>query len=105
MPAIMLNSITRKHHRQKDVRNTSKQPMKTHDPEALAGRYLKIVEWSDEDQCYVGKCPALFFGGVHGSDEADVYKRLVDAVVDVLEGKIEKGEPLRTPTAGKKLHR
>ncbi len=22
-------------------------------------RYLKIVEWSDEDQCYVGTCPGL----------------------------------------------
>lgn len=20
-------------------------------------RYLKIVEWSEEDQCYVGTCP------------------------------------------------
>jgi len=29
-------------------------------------RYLKIVEWSEEDQCYVGTCPGLFYGGCHG---------------------------------------
>ena len=31
-------------------------------------RYLKLVEWSDEDGCYVGRCPELMLGGVHGSD-------------------------------------
>ena len=31
-------------------------------------RYLKIVEWSDEDGCYVGTCPGLMLGGVHGDD-------------------------------------
>ena len=40
--------------------------MKTRD------RYLKIVEWSEEDQCYVGTCPSLMLGGVHGEDEAEV---------------------------------
>ena len=25
-------------------------------------RYLKIVEWSEEDQCYVGTCPGLMLG-------------------------------------------
>ncbi len=44
-------------------------------------RYIKIVEWSDEDACYVGRCPGLFLGGVHGHDEAKVYKELC-AVVD-----------------------
>ena len=32
-------------------------------------RYLKIVEWSEEDQCYVGTCPGLMLGGIHGDDE------------------------------------
>ena len=36
--------------------------------------YLKIVEWSEEDQCYVGSCPGLMLGGVHGDNEANVYK-------------------------------
>ena len=28
--------------------------------------YVKIVEWSDEDQCFVGSCPGLLYGGCHG---------------------------------------
>ena len=28
-----------------------------------SARYVKIVEWSDEDQCYVGSCPRLLERG------------------------------------------
>lgn len=35
-------------------------------------RYLKIVEWSEEDGCYVDTCPELMYGGVHGDDGAEV---------------------------------
>lgn len=45
-----------------------------------ARRFLKLVLWSDEDGCYVGRCPGLFLGGVHGSDEAKVYKELCGVV-------------------------
>ena len=41
-----------------------------------SARYVKIVEWSDEDGCYVGTCPGLMHGGVHGRDEAKVYGEL-----------------------------
>ena len=34
--------------------------------------YQIIVFWSQEDACFIGKCPALFLGGVHGDSEADV---------------------------------
>ncbi len=64
-------------------------------------RYLKIVEWSEEDQCYVGSCPGLMLGGVHGDDEGKVYKelcRIVDEWIRVYE---EDGEPLPEATAGK----
>jgi len=43
-------------------------------------RYLKIVEWSEEDQCYVGTSPGLMLGGVHGDDETKVYKELCQVV-------------------------
>ena len=29
----------------------------------LSDQYLKIVEWSEEDQCYIGHCPNLMLGG------------------------------------------
>ena len=40
-------------------------------------RYLKIVEWSEEDQCYVGSCPNLIYGGCHGNNEAEVTRNYV----------------------------
>jgi hypothetical protein len=43
-------------------------------------RYVKVVAWSKEDQCYVGRCPGLMLGGVHGSDERAVYAELCEAV-------------------------
>ena len=43
-----------------------------------AARFIKFVEWSEEDQCFIGRCPSLFFGGVHDSDEAAVYAQLCE---------------------------
>jgi len=64
-------------------------------------RYLKIVEWSEEDGCYVGMCPGLMLGGVHGPDEAKVYKELCQVVEEWIRIQEEDGEPLPEPTAGK----
>jgi predicted HicB family RNase H-like nuclease len=65
-------------------------------------RYLKIVEWSDEDQCYVGTCPGLMLGGVHGQDEAKVYKELCQVVEEWITIHAADGEPLPRATAGKR---
>jgi predicted HicB family RNase H-like nuclease len=50
-----------------------------------AARYAKFVEWSDEDQCFIGRCPELALGGVHGSDEAKVYAELCGIVEEWIE--------------------
>ena len=47
------------------------------------GGYRKIVEWSDEDNCYIGTCPELMYGGIHGQDEMEVYKELCQAVSEI----------------------
>ncbi len=65
--------------------------------------YLKLVEWSDDDGCYVGRCPELFLGGVHGDDEAKVYRELCVAVADVLASKERHGDPLPASLVGKKF--
>jgi predicted HicB family RNase H-like nuclease len=65
----------------------------------LSDQYLKIVEWSDEDGCYVGRCPGLMLGGIHGSDETKVYKELCQAVEEWVEIFEEDEEPLPVPTA------
>ena len=51
---------------------------------AQAARYTKFVEWSDEDRCFIGRCPELMLGGVHGRDEARVYAELCQAVEETL---------------------
>jgi predicted HicB family RNase H-like nuclease len=64
-------------------------------------RYLKIVEWSEEDQCYVGTCPGLMYGGVQGDDELKVYKELCQVVDEWVRTYEEDGDPLPEATAGK----
>ena len=61
------------------------------------------VEWSDEDQCFIGRCPGLFDGAVHGSDEARVYKELCETVEEWIELLHKDGKPLPEPLAGKKF--
>ncbi len=62
--------------------------------------YLKIVEWSEEDRCYVGTCPGLMLGGVHGDNEAAVYSELCQVVEEWIHIHREDGDPLPAPTAG-----
>ena len=64
-------------------------------------KYLKIVEWSEEDGCYVGTSPGLIYGGIHGDDEGQVYQELCQAVAEAIELYEEDGKPLPPATAGK----
>ncbi len=47
--------------------------------------YSKFVEWSDEDGCFIGRCPEIMAGGIHGNDEAKVYAELCQAVEEMIE--------------------
>ena len=62
-------------------------------------QYLKLVYWSDEDGCYIGRSPGLFHGGVHGDDEADVFQQLIVAIEDVVETCEKEDMELPPPTA------
>ncbi len=64
-------------------------------------RYLKIVEWSDEDQCYIGRAPGVMLGGVHGQDETEVYAELCTAVEEWIHIQEVDGDPLPPETANK----
>ena len=64
--------------------------------------YLKIVEWSEEDQCYVGSCPGLFYGGCHGDDEAKVYRELCKIVEENISLYKGDGKPLPVATGNRK---
>lgn len=50
-----------------------------------SARYVKIVEWSEEDQCYIGSSPGLVYGGCHGADEKVVFDRLCEIVEEAIE--------------------
>ena len=64
--------------------------------------YLKVVEWSEEDQCYVGTSPGLMLGGVHGATEKKVYEELCRVVDEWVEQSDADGTPLPFSTADKK---
>jgi predicted RNase H-like HicB family nuclease len=66
-----------------------------------SARYAKIVEWSEEDQCYVGSAPGLVLGGCHGSDEKAVFEELCDIVEEAIELYQTDGKPLPPPTSGR----
>lgn len=42
--------------------------------------YHRWVSWSEEDQCYVGRCPDLFFAGGHGDEPIEVARELQEAI-------------------------
>lgn len=60
--------------------------------------YLKIVEWSDEDECFVGSAPPLIGPCCHGKDELSVYRQL-STIVDEWIATLEKeGQALPAAT-------
>ena len=66
-----------------------------------SGRYVKIVEWSYDDQCYVGSAPGLIYGGCHGSNEKEVFDELCEIVGEAISLYQRDGRPLPPPTAGR----
>jgi predicted RNase H-like HicB family nuclease len=64
-------------------------------------RYVKIVEWSDEDQCYVGSSPGLFYGGCHGDDQQQVFADLCRIVEETIDLYHQDGKSLPPPTSGR----
>lgn len=65
-------------------------------------KYLKVVEWSEEDGCYVGMAPGLILGGVHGSDESKVFEELCQVCDEAIRLLEKEGRPLPKATANQK---
>mgnify|MGYP002625334272 CR=1 FL=1 len=66
-----------------------------------SARYAKIVEWSDEDGCYIGSAPGLVHGGCHGLDEKAVFAELCQIVEEAIALCHENGKPLPPATSGR----
>lgn len=66
-----------------------------------SARYLKIVEWSEEDGCFVGQCPGIIGPCCHGEDEAVVYAELCGIVEEWLDIMAKEQKSLPPPTMGR----
>ncbi len=66
-----------------------------------SARYVKIVEWSEEDECYVGSAPGLIYAGCHGPDEKAVFDELCQIVEEAIALYRRDGKPLPPPTSGR----
>ena len=65
-----------------------------------ATKYVKIVEWSDDDQCFVGSCPGLFYGGCHGDNEQAVFAELCQIVETTIQLYQTENNPFPPATSG-----
>ena len=63
-------------------------------------RYVKLVEWSEEDEAYVGQCPGVIGPCCHSPDEVEVYRELREIVAEWLEIAERDGVPHPPATAG-----
>ena len=70
---------------------------------AKGDRYVKVVEWSDEDKCFVGTCPQLMYGGSYGDDATKVFVELCEMVEEAIETLEEAGKPLPQPLSGREF--
>ena len=59
--------------------------------------YPYLVYWSEEDGCFVGRCPGLFYGGAHGDDPEAVFRELRQIAREVIEDLQAQGKPLPPP--------
>jgi len=62
----------------------------------LTDRYHKWIEWSEEDETYLGKFPDLITD-IHGDDPVRLYAELHDVVEDVIHHFETENRPLPIP--------
>ncbi len=70
-----------------------------------SAKYIKLVEWSDEDECFIGYCPGIIGPCCHGDDEVEVYRQLCEIVDELLEHAQKKNKPLPHPTTGRNVEK
>jgi predicted HicB family RNase H-like nuclease len=70
--------------------------------QGIARDYLRIVEWSPEDHCFVGSAPPLIGRCCHGPTEISVLKQLKGIVDEWIRLRDAEGVVLPAPEgAGK----
>lgn len=66
-----------------------------------ASDYIKVVEWSPVDHCFIGSAPPLIGRCCHGKNEAEVYAELCKIVEEWVALYQKEGRPLPEPSSGK----
>ena len=66
-------------------------------------KYVKLVEWSDEDSCFIGSCPELLIGGCHGNDPREVFNELCEIIGETIELYKQDGKTLPKPMSGREF--
>ncbi|MEI6417267.1 MAG: toxin-antitoxin system HicB family antitoxin [Verrucomicrobiota bacterium] len=59
--------------------------------------YLKVIEWSDEDHCFIGSAPPLIGQCCHGKTEVAVLKQLNVIIQEWIDIYHEDKRPLPHP--------
>jgi predicted RNase H-like HicB family nuclease len=70
---------------------------------SVGDRYVKVVEWSEQDGCFIGSCPELAYGGCHGTDARRVFDELCEVVDEVVRLYELDGRPLPPPMSGREF--
>ena len=70
---------------------------------SVSAKYIKIVEWSDEDECFIGYCPGIIGPCCHGDNEIEVFQQLCEIVDELLANAQKKNKLLPQPTVGRNL--
>ena len=63
----------------------------------IIDQYHKWVEWSEEDQTYIGKCPDLITG-IHGNDPVRLYEELCETLESVIQHFQQENRTLPPPS-------
>ncbi len=66
-------------------------------------KYVKLVEWSEEDGCFIGSCPELLFAGCHGADAKKVFADLCNIVEEIIDLYEQDGKPIPPPMLGREF--
>ena len=68
-----------------------------------SAQYIKVVEWSKEDQSYVGYCPGVIGPCCHGDDEVEVVRSLCGIVDEWLGIYRKDNRTLPPPAVGRNV--
>jgi predicted HicB family RNase H-like nuclease len=69
-----------------------------------ANDFIKVVEWSAEDRCFVGSALPFIGQCCHGKNEFDVYTQLLDIIDDCVTMFKKRGISPKAPVMDKKFN-